>query len=120
MITKETKKGGIRGLIIGFILTLVVTYITFTANPLANAEVKLKIIGIIQFEMIIFGIIAFILFVLSLSKGLERIRKKQISDYLSGVIRGSTVAFGALQFTFTYLLGEYSNQIIAFLETPNK
>ena len=120
MPTKDAKKGGIRGIIIGVILTLVVTYITFTANPFASPEVKEKIIGIIQFEMIIFGIIAFILFGLSLSKGLERIRKKQINDYLSGVIRGSTVAFGALQFTFTYLLGEYSNQIVAFLETPNK
>ena len=120
MITKDTKKGSIHGIILGFILSLAVTYVTFTVNPFATEEVKQKIIVIIQFEMIIFGIIAFVLFCISLVKGWERIRKREISDYLSGVIRGSTGAFVAFQFTFLYLFYTYSQQIVAFLENSTK
>src|SRR3989344_6787393 len=98
MITKDSKKGSIRGIVFGLLSSLFVTSVTYSVNPFGSEELKQKIISIIEAEMIIFGIIGFVLFCISLVKGWDRIRKKEISDYLSGIIRGTTLTFTVFQF----------------------
>ena len=86
----------------------------------ADRELKQKIISIIEAEMIIFGIIGFVLFCISLVKGWDRIRKKEISDYLSGIIRGTTLTFTVFQFIFAFVLPQYLTQILTYLQTTSK
>lgn len=119
MITKDTKKGSIHGIIIGFLCSIFVSAITYYVNPFGNEEFKQKIIGIIILEMEIFAGIGFVLFIVSLVKGWDKIRKKEISDYMSGLIKATTGTFTIIHTVFTYIISEYSDEILAFLQTQN-
>lgn len=118
MVTNDSRKGGVRGVVVGIFASVFVTAITYFVNPFGSEEIRQKITGLIVAEMQMFSVIGFVLFVISLVKGWERLRKKEISDYVSTFIIATTGSFTALHLIFTYIISENQDKLSTFLQMP--